>query len=237
MAKLTLIEMVQNILNDMDSDSVNSISDTTESAQVADIVRTAYFKLVSVRDDWPFLRTLSNLVGLGDTDNPTLMELPEGANKVYWIKYNKKNVTYISPKDFKDMVDGREPTDDGVVDADGYITNRDPLYWTTYDDTVVYFDSYNSDEDTTLQSSKAEFYGIVAPSWTHEDDFTPTLPEKMFPTLLADAKSTAFLVLKQQANDKEETYAVKGRIRAQNSAYRADKAEPTYNDSINYGRR
>jgi len=237
MAKLTLIEMVQSILSDMDSDEANSISDTTEATQVAEIVRTAYFKLVTSRDDWPFLRTLSNLTGLSDTDNPTLMEIPSGVNKVYWIKYNKKDVTYLSPKDFKDLIDGREETDDGIINADGYITNADPTYWTTYDDTTIYFDSYDSDVDTTLQQSKAEFYGIQVPSWTHEDTFIPTLPEKMFPTLLADAKSTSFLVLKQQANDKEETYATKGRLRAQNSAYRADNAEPTYNQNINYGRR
>lgn len=237
MAKLSLLELTQSILNDMDSDSVNDIDDTTEAQQVASIIKDTYFKLVSSRDDWPFLRTLTTLTGLADVDNPTKMQIPESLNKIYWIRYNRKPVTYLSPEDFKKLVDEREETDDGVVDANGYITNRDPLYWTTYDDAYVWFDSYDSASESTLQSSNCSVYGIQVPSWNVDASFTPTLPEKMFPTLLADAKATAFLALKQQSNPREEAYATRGRIRAQNSAYRADKAEPTYNSNVNYGRR
>ena len=42
MAKMTVLEMVQDILNDMDSDEVNSINDTIEAQQVANTVRTVY---------------------------------------------------------------------------------------------------------------------------------------------------------------------------------------------------
>lgn len=236
MATMTLLEMTQSILNDMDSDSVNSIDDTEESAQVVSIIKDAYFKLITVRDDWPFLRTLSSLTGLGDVDNYTKMRIPTGMNKVYWVKYNKKDVSYLPPKDFKDLLDSRVETTD-VVDANGYGINVDPTYWTTYDQDYVYFDSINLDDDSTLQESKSVIYGIVVPSWSNDNSFVPTLPPKMFPTLLADAKGTAFLALKQQANAKEEDYALKGRTRFQNAAYKADKAEPTYNDNVNYGRR
>lgn len=236
MAAMTLLEMVQDILNDMDSDPANSIDDTVESGQVAQIVKTAYFKLVTSRDDWPFLRTLTQLTGLGDTSHPTKMRIPTGMNKIYWLKYNKKDVSYLEPKEFKDLLDKRTERAD-VVDADGYGLNVDPSYWTSYDDDYIFFDSYDSDADSTLQQSKSSCYGILVPSWTHSDSFTPTLPAKMFPTLLADAKGTAFLALKQQGNAKEESYAAKGMVRFQNSAYKNDKAEPTYNNDINYGRK
>lgn len=42
MAKRTLLDIVQEILNDMDSDEVTSINDTIESLQVANIVRSCY---------------------------------------------------------------------------------------------------------------------------------------------------------------------------------------------------
>ena len=42
MAKMTLLAMVQDILNDMDGDEVNSISDTVEAEQVAQIIKTTY---------------------------------------------------------------------------------------------------------------------------------------------------------------------------------------------------
>lgn len=232
----TLLQIVQDILNDMDSDSVNSITDSEEALQVAQIVRTSYEKLITSRDDWPFLRTLTTLTGLGDTSNPTKMRMPTSMSKVYWVKYNKNDVAYLSPKDFKDLLDNRTEQS-GVVNSSGYIINADPSYWTTYDDDYIYFDGYDSDTDSTLQQSKSVVYGIVLPSWTVDDSFVPTLPEKMFPTLIADAKGTAFLDLKQQANAKEESFAGRSLARFQNAAYRADKAEPTYNQNVNYGRK
>lgn len=219
----------------MDSDAVNSIDDTVEAGQVAQTVKECYFDMVSDRD-WPFLRTLTNLTGLGDTANPTKMRIPTGLNKIFWIRYNKKPVEYMAPEAFKKMIDEREEQED-VVDEDGYVLNRDPEYWTTYDDDYVVFDGYDSETESTLQQSKATVYGITIPAWEHEDDFIPTLPEKMFPTLLADAKGTCFLNIKQQANSKEERKAQRGRVRFQQEAWRTDKAEHTTGNQVNYGRR
>jgi hypothetical protein len=233
--QMTLLQMVQNIMAAMDSDAVNSIDDTTESLQVADAVKEAYFDLVTQRD-WPFLKSLTTLTGLGDTDNPTKMRIPTTVNKVLWIRYNKKPVEYMPPSEFKKMIDERvEAT--GVVGADGYIINADPQYWTTYDDDYIIFDGYNSDEDSTLQESKSSAYVVVIPEWEAVDGFVPTLPAKMFPTLLADAKGSCFLNLKQQANAKEETKARRGRSRFQNEASRTEAGEWGYGRNINYGRK
>ncbi|CAB4170036.1 hypothetical protein UFOVP1528_46 [uncultured Caudovirales phage] len=233
--KLTLLEMTQSILNVLESDEVNSISDTEESLMVANIVKESYFDLITVRD-WPFLGTLTTLTALGDTDNPTKMRIPVGVNKIDWVKYNKKDVTFLEPKDFKDMIDLRNVADDNI-DANGYITNRDPLYWTSYDDDYIYFDSYDITDDDTLYESKSSMFGYTIPTWTHVDEFIPLLPDKMFPTLLADAKGTAFLVLKQQGNSKEESKARKGKIRFQNEAWRNENGEKGSYHNINTGRK
>src|SRR5258706_9554655 len=97
MATMTLLDMTQNILDAMDSDSINSIGDTVESSQVANVIKETYFYIVAQRD-WPFLKTHTTLVGLADVSNPTHMEFPENCDKVFWIKYNKKDVTYMEPK-------------------------------------------------------------------------------------------------------------------------------------------
>jgi len=36
--KMTLLEMVQNILSDMDSEEINSISDSNEAEQIAKVI-------------------------------------------------------------------------------------------------------------------------------------------------------------------------------------------------------
>ena len=48
----TLLDITQEILSEMDSDDVNSISDTVESEQVANIVITVYRDMMSNRN-WP----------------------------------------------------------------------------------------------------------------------------------------------------------------------------------------
>ena len=234
MAKLTLLQMCQDILNDMDSDPVNSIDDTDESLQVAQIVKTTYFNITSQRD-WPFLRALSSLTGLADTNNPTKMQIPTTSNKIHWIKYNKKDVSYLEPKAFLDLIQDRDVAD-ADIDANGYRTDQDPTYWTTYDDEYVIFDSFDSAVDTTLQSSKSSAYVTLIPSWTVDDAFVPTLPEKMFPTLLAAAKATSFSTLKQVANPSAEAFATRGIVRAQNEAWKTKQAESKSN-RINYGRK
>jgi len=233
--KLSLLDMTQNILSAMDSDTVNNIGDTTESLQVAEAIKETYFDLISGRD-WPFLKTNGTLTGLGDTNNPTKMRFPETINKVYWIKYNKKDVCYMEAKEFQDMLDLRQEQTD-VVDSNGFIINRDPQYWTSFDDDYVVFDSINYADDSTLQESKSNALMLRVPEWRLENDFIPDLPDKMFPLLLADAKSTCFINLKQTQNSKEDRKAQRLRVRMQNESYRNDKAEPKSNTAVNYGRK
>lgn len=235
MAKKSLLDMVQNILNAMDADPVNSISDTVESLQVAEFVREAFEDLMSQRE-WAFLRTYSQLTGLGDTGNPTTMQIPDGINVVYWIKYNKSDVLYLDPKDFKDMIDGRNTTNDNV-DANGFVTDQMPQYWTSFDDKYVTFDSYDSATESTLTSVKSYIYGVKVPTFTMSDTFIPDIPEKFFPTLLAEAKSTCFINLKQQSNVREERKAQRGRVMLRNEAWKAKSGEPRYNSNVDYGRK
>ena len=235
MAKMTLLEMTQSILSAMDDDDVNSIDDTVESLQVATTIKEAYYEILSDRD-WPFLNSLTTLTGLADLSNPTKMLIPENQNKIFWIKYNKKPITYLPPQEFKAILDGRT-AQAGVVDAAGYILTRDPIYWTSYDDVYVHFDAYDSVVESSLVSAKTVVYGATSPAWTHEDTFVPSLPEKMFPTLLAEAKSTCFLNIKQQANPKEEKKARRGRVRFQREAQKADDGETRSNTGVNYGRK
>lgn len=235
MATMTLLSMVQNILSAMESDDVNDISDTVEALQVAEIIKETYYDIVSGRD-WPIFKMKTSLTGLADTSNPTKMQMPANTDKVYWIKYNKKDVTYMEPKEFQDMLDSREEQT-GVIDSSGYILNQDPTYWTTFDDEYIFFDGYNSDDESTLQTSNSVVYILKSPSWTVSNSFIPTLPDKMFPLLLADAKGTCFLNLKQTSNAKEERKAQRLRVRMQKESNKTNDAETKTNKAVNYGRK
>jgi len=88
--KLTNLQYVQSILSSLGSDEVNSVSDTTESLQVLDILKTTYFNILS-RTALPAHTQLITLDPSLDPSTPVLMYIPSGVNKLEWIKYFDSN--------------------------------------------------------------------------------------------------------------------------------------------------
>jgi hypothetical protein len=251
MAKYTLLEMTQRILSNMDSDEVNSISDTIESEQVAEVVRQAYFDLVD-EHDLPSNGDLVNLTGLGNTAKPTHMLIPESTLQVKWIKYDcrqettdpisYKDIKYLDPKDFIELCNSRDSTDttnNKVVqyNADTPIVISKiagPTHWTSIDDEYIVMDSYDSDVDTTLQSSKCMSFGYTRPEFILADTTIPDLPENLFTYLLAKAEATCFSNFKQMVNPKAEQREGRMRIRSQRNKWREARM---LNEGYNFGRK
>lgn len=213
MAIKTLNEIVDLILSALDSDPVDSIEDTEESRQVADIVENTYFKLVDSRE-WPFLFNFFQLTPVG-ASSPTAMTLGTNVSRIKYIKYAASLTSYLEVQKFMNLLDARDTGDanvTGITDSTGVelkiITDANPTYYTILQDTRVIFDSYDSAVDTTsLVAAKTQGYGQIYPTFTRSDAFTMTLPTDMYTLLLEDAKSTAFLVLKQAANPKADFHA------------------------------
>jgi len=99
--KYTLLQMTQDILSSMSSDEVNSISDTVESLQVANIIKQKYFDIIN-RVELPEHEQLVQLDPSLDETNPVLMFVPDGVSNIRWIKYFDSNVSDgTNPDDFQ----------------------------------------------------------------------------------------------------------------------------------------
>lgn len=223
--KLTLLEMVQDILSDMVSDEVNSIDDTVESQAVANIIKSTYQAMLANRN-WPHTRKLFQLESLVDIDKPNYLRLPDSLKELVSIEYdtikfgevdsNYREMKYKYPDEFLRMVSLRKSSDSTVkkvIDPSGVtlliLNNKAPEYYTSFDDVNVVFDSYDSAVDTTLKTSKTNCVAFIIPEWDRSDNAIPDLPVDAFPALLAEAKSTAFYNIKQMTNQKEELKANK----------------------------
>jgi hypothetical protein len=230
--------MVQDILSDMDSDEVNSINDTTEAQQVAQILQTTYYEIIDGKE-WPHLDTLVQLEASGDSALPTHMRMPENLQYIEWVKYNKKlstdtkdkyiNIEYLTPKEFMDYTTQRTSSAsniDSITDSSSVVlfirNDIAPTYWTSFNDKYLVFDSYDSTVDTTLQASKTQATGRRDATFTISDTFTPDLPAKAFSYYLSEAKSVCFNALKQTANPKEEQRATRQRYRMSGDKWRHD---------------
>ena len=247
---MTLLEMTQDILSDMDSDEVNSINDSVESLQVAQIIKTTYYNIIDGRD-YDFLYELFQLDASGTSSRPTHMKLPENIIDLKYIKYNCKTLTdtkdkylkikYLMPEDFMEVVDSRDSSKSNVTvvtDPTGISINvmndKAPEYFTSFDDENLVFDSYDSQVDTTLQNNKTQCHGNRSVAFTLLDSFTPDLPVQMFSYLLAEAKSTAFVTLKQMPNAKAEQISNSQKRRMSQDAWRVKNGihYPNYGRSV-----
>lgn len=246
--KLTLLEIVQFILNDMDGDEVNSVNDTIESQQIANIVKQTYLEMLANRN-WPHMGSAFNCNSYADTDYPTFLTIPENIKELKWIKYNKRTSTdtkdkyesllYKQPEDFFDYCSGRDSsaTNVQIVNYNGVKinirTDQPPQFWTTFDDNVLICDSFDSSVDSVLQTGKNSCWGVKNASWTGTDTAIPDLPAEAFPALVEEAKSTAFYVLKQVSNEKAEQKSARQQRWLSRKAWRT-KGGIRYPD---YGRR
>jgi len=228
MAKQTLLDIVQSILNDMDGDEVSSIADTVEATQAAQIVKDTFFEIMGSRH-WPHLDKLIQLNSGTAGTLPTHMSTVDSWNEVSWIKYNVRDsedtddmyqdIMYLTPKEFTDLTNQRKSSATNVttvIDSGSLklliLNDVRPHYWTTFDDEVLVFDSYDSAIETNLQQSKTQCWGNVEATWVHTDTAIPDLPAKAFAYLLSEAKSTAFNVLRQTGNAKEEQKSRRQRV-------------------------
>jgi hypothetical protein len=281
--KYTLLDMTQSILSSMSSDEVNSIGDTAESLQVANIIKTKYYDIVS-RGDLPEHNQVFQLSPSLNPAQPTLMTVPDGVGRVEWIKYFNSDlgevsgsgssihdtntdlgnstttstsatgyeyVTMLPIRQFLDMINSFNPAESTVGQfsfsdlsntyaQDGpftfyYRNDRQPKFCCILSNFYVIFDGYDSDDDSTLQTSKTLCYGQVVPTFNMVDSFTPDLDSQQFPLLLNEAKSLAFYELKQQPHQ-----LAMQESKRQWSTVQKNKSinnRPTYfNEFANYGR-
>ncbi len=228
--KRTLIDMTQDILSDGDSDEVNSINDTVEAMQVARIIRTTYEEIISSRQ-WPHLSQLTSLTPASDTDTPTHFTMGDDVQYIEWIKYNNRlsatdveawiDVKYLQPKAFLDLVHARVSTntntqvvDDGTAGNLLITLDKQPEFWTTFDDETIIMDSIDNTivGQATLTAERVQASAYVEPAFSLVDTFIPDLPSKSFSYLLAESKSVAFATLFQEVNSKEEQKSRRQRV-------------------------
>lgn len=256
MSSYTLLEMVQTILSKMDSDEVSNYNDTTESTQVAHIIKSVWND-INNRADLPEHYQLFELTASGDNTKPTLMTKPSDVNSIEWIEYNKlitgetnplfQPVKFIPLDEFFKMQDSLLVSDttvgswDETLDASDSITfifrnDKAPDYYTTWNDTTLIFDSYDSAVDTTLQKTKTRAYGKKDKTFTLANATVPFADREMNTLLLNEATIMAFAELKQMQHPVAERWASRNWTKLNKSKRGIDRNRRELDRAPNYGR-
>jgi hypothetical protein len=244
--KRTLLELVSSILNDMDSEAVNSIGDTVEAQQIASVIEDTYYNIIAARTI-PEHKQLLKLTSLSSSTRPTHFQYPTNTREIVDLSYNVDildginyhSIHFVEPLEFLRRMPQSNPTGTLVVpDVNAgtslvVFNDRMPTYYTSFDDLHIVMNAYDEAVDTTLQESKTRAYGTVYPTFTIADNFVPDLDDTMMPFLLAEAKSTCFSLFKSGSDPKIEQAARRLKSYVQNDLYRTKRP----NVRNNYGRK
>lgn len=219
MAKYTYLEMVQFILSSMDSDEVDTITETIESQQVADIIQETYEELLD-RRDWEFLKHRPRQLDLPASASNVQLDIPSDVIHVENVWYTDHDtskfvrIPYMSPQDFMNQHQNLDTTQSDIESA--IVANsvtiavhndRVPTLWTSFDEKTLIFNAFDSGTETNLTAAFSKILAEVRPTVTQADATVLDMPLRMFSLLLHEAKSTCWLQLKQEANPKSEQIA------------------------------
>lgn len=225
MAKMTVLEIVQDVLNDLDGDFINSIDDTEESQQIAAIVASTYRAMMSNRN-WAHTNRTVTLTPSGDSSLPTHMTIEDNIKEMISVYYDKKKngetairmgeVKWKEPDDFLRYTYSRNSDNSNtevINDPSGVklliLNDKAPDYYTTFDDNTLVFDSYDTTVDSTLQSHKTLCRAYIMPTFSLVDEFIPDLPEEAFSAFVEEVKSKSAYKIKQFEDVKSEQEAAR----------------------------
>lgn len=256
--KRSLLEMTQDILVSLDGDEVTDIADTAESAQVAAIIRQCFYE-IAANAKLPEHFALFELTETSSS-SPTIMTKPTDVLTIEWIKYDNaltgdsstdyRDVRFVEKKALLEMGLGLDLSDTTNTASFNYTIGSDifpfphqktqfPLYYSTYNDSTLFFDGYYSAEDTFLRKTKTMCYGLKESSWTHSNSAVPSLDHKLHNLLFQEAKAQCFNELKQVDNLRAEKKARRGWQTLYKEKHDVKGQDPYWDKTKlpNYGRR
>ena len=227
--KSTLLQVVQSILSDMDSENVNTISDTVEAQQIASVVEDTYFNIIAARDI-PEHNKLIPLVSLSSTARPTHFTYPARTKQLMRVDYNigtasspdYREIVYVEPLVFIDRMD---ETAKKVTTVDQSVelfvaTDKDPSYYTSFNDNHIIMDAYDVSVEANLASNKTRAFCAIYPTFSQTDSFAIDLDQTLMPLLLAEAKSACMSLFKGGSDPKVEQSARRLKSYVQNDQYK-----------------
>lgn len=253
MAKRTILQLVAQLGEGIESDEIESLNETVEASDIASILEQTYKEILN-RRTWEFMtgkvRQLDNRLP-ASTELNTLL-IPADVKKITCLRYKDEvsdkfgDLLYLTACDFVEMVQSRTVTDaaiTSILNEDGVelltFTDRKPEHWTSFDEATITFDAY----DVALGTGNIGVDSVIIADVMPVTDFTdPTavlnIPERMETLVFNEALSTCNYRLRQTADPRTDRIARRQNIslRRNEVITKTDNKEATYGRNSRSGR-
>ena len=194
---------------------ISTIDDGIEAQQVASIAEKVFYDLNNDIFGNNHLDSLVQLEALADSTKPNYLKLPDAAADIkhdavmYDISSDVANIEmneieYMTPLDFLALIGKKKASTSNqvVTDFGGYRMTIDndtaPKYYTSFDDSYIICDSFDSSVDSTLQSSKSGIITQLQRSFTQSDTYVIDFPEWFHTTYLNQVMAEASAALREE---------------------------------------
>lgn len=249
--KKTLLQVVQYVGTKINSDEISSIDETIEAQDITTLCLEVLQDILNRPSGaWEFLRDRPMTLETGTT---TLsLAIPENVRKIQNVRYRIieageqtgwRTLKYIYPDEYLCRLQSNKPTDPDTttVLVNGIEvyprTNRPPRYWTSFNESEIFLDSYDSEQNPTglnpadsaiIATIYMDFSGSTVGTWV------APIPELLFDVWMHEAAAEASVAFRQADDQRAERIARRSYVQAL-------KNEPvTHRDEgsreVNYGR-
>lgn len=192
--KLTLLEIVQDMLVASDSENVSTVGETEDAGMCVNIANREFEKLIS-KFRWRHTRSFERL---DITAVAHEMTIPTNAialvpDSVY---YSSNRVYYMDEDTFLAYTIARNTAESNISEVNHIkvFTDRDPQYYTSFNDETLVFDAYDT---TSLVSAKTDAIVYLHPTsrLTSDGEYFD-LPKQAFSALAQRCIAKAVLEIK-----------------------------------------
>ena len=251
MPKKTLLQIVQKVAQKINSDEVTSLTEgSVEILDIAEMCREVLEDL-SIRNDWEFLK--DQLMPLEAGTNAIELTIPDNVKKVQTLRYRYteggvqkgfRTLTYLHPDDFLHRLQNNRPSEPNTdtITINGIElyprTNRQPRYWTSFNEQTVVVDSYDAAENPTgVEATDSTILATINLDFTGSDvdGWIAPIPEQLFTLWEQECVAEGFVQFRQAENPRAERRSRRSYIQQIRKEPVTNKDEGT--KEVNYGRK
>lgn len=193
--KLTLLQIVQDMLTAIDGENVTSVGETEEAGMCVNIANREFEKLLS-KFRWRHTRTFGKL---DTTANKHEMTTPSTAIAMMHdpVLYAGDRVYWMEPEAFLTYTISRNTADSNISEVNHIkvFTDRNPQYYTSFDDETLVFDAYPNASGLVSDDFDVILYTHPTSRLTSDGEYFD-LPAQAYSALVERCVSVAIMEIK-----------------------------------------